>query len=169
MPQSPGYAALRRFRDSKPNADYFLTMNLVKRGRGLDQPALTMRTIKQWHRLEADKLWLVRTAVVMPDHLHLLVRLGETNSLEECVRLFKGRLSPDLHANGFRWQQGFYEHRLRRAESVAPVFIYVYLNPYRAGLLAQAETWPGYRCCAEDWAWFGPMTKESAPQPEWLR
>jgi REP element-mobilizing transposase RayT len=165
----PGYAALRRFRESKSSADYFLTMNLAQRGRGLEAPALTAQAIEQWQKLEADELWSVRTTVVMPDHLHLLVALGAVHGLAECIRQLKGRLSPGLRAGGLRWQPGFYEHRLREAEDVLPVFLYIYLNPYRAGLLSIEQTWPGYRCRAEDWQWFGPMTRASTPQPEWLR
>src|SRR3954462_6247961 len=65
--------------------------------------------------------------------------------------------------------EGFYDHQLRADDDVLAVFRYIYLNPYRAGLLPESETWPGYRCRAEDWNWFGPLTRESAPQPEWLR
>lgn len=165
----PGYAALRRFRESKPNAEYFLTINLAKRGRGLERQLLTAAVIGQWDRLEAENHWLVRTATVMPDHLHLLVRMGESNSLEECIKLLKGRVSPCLRAGTLRWQDGFYEHQLRPADDVLAVFLYIFLNPYRAGLILETEIWPGYRCRPEDWDWFGQLTRESIPQPEWLR
>lgn len=165
----PGYSALRIFRESKPNAEYFLTINLAMRGRGLERQQLTAAVIGQCDRLEAENHWLVRTATVMPDHLHLLVRMGESISLEDCIKLLKGRLSPCLRTRSLRWQDGFYEHQLRRADDVLPIFLYIYLNPYRAGLIPETEIWPGYRCRIEDWTWFGQLTKESIPQPEWLR
>lgn len=165
----PGYAALRRFRESKPSADYFLTINLARRGSGLEKPDRTIAVIRQWNKLAAETHWLIRTATVMPDHLHLLVRLGKSISLEECIKLLKGRLSPCLRAGALRWQDGFYEHQLRTDDDASAVFFYIYLNPYRAGLISETEIWPGYRCRAEDWAWFGQLTKESIPQPEWLR
>ena len=105
----------------------------------------------------------------MPDHLHLLIRLGESLPLGECVKLFKGRLSPCLRPARLHWQDGFYDHQLRPADDELAVFLYIYLNPYRAGLLPGTKTWPGYRCRPEDWAWFGALTKECTPQPEWLR
>lgn len=165
----PGYSALRRFRESKPSADYFLTINLARRGSGLEEPDRTIAVIRQWGKLEAEKHWVIRTATVMPDHLHLLVRLGKTISLEECIKLLKGRLSPYLRAGALRWQNGFYEHQLRPNDDILAVFLYIYLNPYRAGLISETEIWPGYRCQFEDWAWFGQLTKKSIPQPEWLR
>jgi putative transposase len=166
---APGYAALRRFRESKPGADYFLTINLAKRGRGLEGPATTDAVIRHWNQLECEGRWLVRTATVMPDHLHLLIRLGEPLPLGDCIKRLKGRLSSRFRRAALGWQDGFYEHQLRRADDVLAVFLYIYLNPYRARLITETETWPGYRCRTEDWKWFEPLTKNSAPQPEWLR
>ena len=168
-PEKPGYALLRRFRESQPGRGYFLTTNLASRGRGLEEGALTDSIRQEWQKMEADGSWLVRTAVVMPDHVHLLVMLNERRSLEECMRLFKGRLSRDLRQRNLGWQGGFHEHRMRGAEDIAPIFHYVYLNPYRAKLVLENQTWPGYYCSAEDWKWFGIMTAESVPQPEWLK
>jgi putative transposase len=167
--RSPGYAALRRFRESKSGAEYFLTINLARRGSGLERPALTAAVIGQWDKLEAENHWSVRSATVMPDHLHLLVRLGGSISLQESIKLLKGRLSPCLRAGLLRWQDGFYEHQLRPVDDVQAVLLYIYLNPYRAGLISEAETWPGYRCRPEDLEWFGQLTKGSVPHPEWLR
>jgi len=165
----PGYAALRRFRESTPSADYFITCNLSKRGNGLETPVLTGQAVQQWRELEQARLWSVRIAVVMPDHIHLLIRLAGPGSLAECMRLFKGRLTSALRQRGLKWQEGFYEHRLRETEDLLPVFLYIYLNPYRAKLISNGQKWPGYYCCEEDWSWFGTMTDHDLPQPEWLR
>lgn len=123
----------------------------------------------QWQRLQDERLWQIRTAVIMPDHVHLLVGLGPESGLPACVRLFKGRVAPALRSHGLKWQEGFYEHRLREAEDVLPVFLYIYLNPYRAGLISADRTWPGYYCAPEDWNWFGGMTDNAVPQSEWLK
>lgn len=169
LPAKPGYAALRRFRESKAGAGYFLTSNLAKRGNGLEVPELTDLLAQQWRQLESDGCWLVRSAVVMPDHVHLLVELGAVNCLAECTRLLKGRAAPALRARGLKWQEGFYEHRLREGEDVMPVFLYIFLNPYEAGLITKDQTWSGYFCAPADWQWFGEMTAQSMPQLEWLK
>jgi hypothetical protein len=39
------------------------------------------------------------------------------------------------------WQPGFYDHLLRSDENYAEKWEYVFQNPVRAGLVAQAETW----------------------------
>ena len=104
----------------------------------------------------------------MPDHLHIFSTLGDAGELPAVVRLFKWRLVPRLRAVGLRWQRGFYDHRMRPGEDRLPVFRYVFMNPYRAGLVPIAETWPGYYCAVEERAWFAPLTNEDVPYPEWL-
>jgi len=167
--QKPGYAALRRFRESKSGATYFITANLAGRGPVLESAELTDAVSQHWRNLEADGSWTVRTAVVMPDHLHLLVDLSGRTSLAEGMRMFKSRLTPAMRGHGLKWQEGFYEHQMRESDDMLPVFLYIYLNPYRADLLQVDQIWPGYHCCPEDWKWFGGLTRESMPQPEWLR
>ena len=119
-------------------------------------------------RLERDEYWTLRTVVIMPDHLHLLTVLGRVTELPAVVRLFKGRAAAVLRAVGLRWERGYFDHRLRKGEDRLPVFRYLFLNPYRAGLLQPNEKWPGYFCATNDWAWFGPLTEKECPLPEWL-
>ena len=104
----------------------------------------------------------------MPDHLHVLFTLGANASLPECLRLFKGRLTPSLRKHHLSWQDGYHEHRMRPDEDRLPVFLYIFLNPYRAKRIPVSEKWPGYFCVAEDWAWFCGLTNSDTPFPEWL-
>jgi REP element-mobilizing transposase RayT len=164
-----GYGALRHGRRSAPNADYFLTLCLRRPSCGLLGGDLTGRCLEEMRRLEQDGRWEVRCAVVMPDHLHLLVTLVADTELSAAVRLFKGRLVPNLRSYGVGWQPSFYDHRLRPDDDRLPVFLYIFLNPYRAKLLPADQTWPGYYCATTDWTWFGDLTRESCPEPEWLR
>ncbi len=104
----------------------------------------------------------------MPDHIHLLVTLGPDANLSSAVRRFKGRLTPTLREIQACWQPSFYDHRLRTAEDLLPVFLYIFLNPYRANLCNREQTWPGYWCAPDDWTWFGDMTSASCPELDWL-
>jgi REP element-mobilizing transposase RayT len=106
--------------------------------------------------------------MVMPDHLHLLVKLGSTMSLSDCIRLCKGRLAAALRAAQLSWQEGYYEHAMREQEDRVPVFLYIYLNPYKAGLVTKTQPWPGYFCAPADWDWFSQMTDRDLPFAEWL-
>jgi putative transposase len=118
--------------------------------------------------VESTGTWRVRTSVLMPDHLHLVVTLGADADLSQALRALKGPLSAMLRIHGLRWQESYYDHRLRPGDKLLPVFLYVFMNPYRSGLLKPDEKWPWYRCAPDDWEWFGGMTNQSCPFPEWL-
>jgi hypothetical protein len=94
--------------------------------------------------------------------------MSDSADLAGAVRLFKGRLVPVLRKSGLRWQQAYFDHRMRPEEDRLPIFLYIYLNPYRAELLPQDAGWPGYYCSDQNWVWFGMLTNESVPLPEWL-
>jgi putative transposase len=168
-PNHPGYPALRRGRWSSTGADYFLTLCLRRPSESFNLPNLQKSGLEKLLQMEAQGIWSLRCAVFMPDHLHLLIRLAEARSLAAAVRQFKGPLSVNLRQSGAAWQPGFYDHRLRDDEDTLPVFRYLFLNPYRAGLCAPEEKWPGYYCAPEDWMWFRELTNEAHPEPEWLR
>ncbi|MDI1320394.1 MAG: transposase [bacterium] len=119
-------------------------------------------------RLDQEAAWTLRTGVAMPDHVHLLVEVSSLPGLAGVVRLFKGRLAPTLRKAGLKWQPAYFDHRRRPDEDRLPVFLYIYLNPYRAKLHSEKQTWPGYFCSQGDWRWFGPLTSQSCPIPEWL-
>ena len=165
----PGYSALRRFRSSLSESDYFLTINAARPASRLAAEPLLTAIRHEVQRCDGAGFWRARSYVVMPDHLHLLVTLGADYPLSEVVRRLKGRLAPNLRKLDTSWQAGFYDHRLRQEEDVLPVFLYIFLNPHRAGLLPANERWPGYYCDEEDWRWFKDWTRDSAPYPEWLR
>ena len=170
MPFDPhhGHEALRRGRWSESGAEYFLTFCTAGRRTGLTEPTLLKSIWLEAERLEAESVWNLRTGVVMPDHVHLLVEISARSGLTAAVLLFKGRLVPILRGAVLRWQPAYFDHRLRPDEDRLPVFRYIFLNPYRANLLNFSEKWPGYYCCPLDWAWFAPLTDKDGPLPEWL-
>lgn len=161
-----GHAALRRGRWSSSGATYFLTMCTEGRKSGLDHHDLSSALLLHARAEDAD--WHVRTAVVMPDHLHLMIELGRALDLPAAVRRFKGRTSVLLRAHELHWPRGCFDHRMRAAEDLLPVFQYIYLNPWHAGLLKDRQTWAGYFCAKEDWSWFGEIAESSCILPQWL-
>jgi REP element-mobilizing transposase RayT len=164
-----GYGALRRGRHSAPGADYFLTLCLIRPSAALNREEVINRCQQELLRVEAEQSWTLRSVVFMPDHLHLLITLGPDAVLSAVVRLFKGRLTPCLRQSEARWQENYYDHQLYPEEDRLPVFLYIFLNPYRKNLIAPDQIWPGYFCAESDWAWFEPLTRESCPEPAWLR
>lgn len=71
--------------------------------------------------------------VLMPDHLHWLLALGEGVSLSVVVRAVK---AVSAHRLGRQiWQDGFHDHALRAEDDVVAVARYIVANPVRAGLV----------------------------------
>ncbi|HVU25320.1 MAG TPA: transposase [Opitutus sp.] len=160
--------ALHVVRSSQAGANYFVTGCLQRPSTGLTSVAIAGALQAKPHALDLSGHWRLRTFVIMPDHFHLLFILGEAASLSTVLRRFKGPLTPVLRAHRLRWQENFYDHRLHAGEELLPVFLYIFLNPYRAGLAPADQKWPGYFCAADDWDWFGGLTNSAVPFPEWL-
>lgn len=118
--------------------------------------------------MESDGTWLVRCATVMPDHVHLLVVLGERLELSRAVQRLKAKTAGSLGDRAIRWERGYFDRRIRPSDDLFAVFSYIYLNPYRAGLISLAERWPHYFCSKEDWSWFRELLDVERPVPEWL-
>ena len=163
-----GHAALRRGRFSSPGATYFLTLCTADKRVGLTTDSVPQAIHREIADMEADGTCTGRCHVIMPDHLHALIVLGERLSLARAVQRLKAKTSAVLHSAGLAWERGFFDHKLRADEPVDPIFRYIYLNPYRANLLPISERWPHYHCAAADWAWFSRQLDRDLPIPDWL-
>ena len=79
--------------------------------------------------------------VIMPDHLHVFVRLPPGVSLASWGRLLKQTITKRCF-HGSIWQRGFFDHVMRSADSYSLKWDYVRQNPVRAGLVSHPEEWP---------------------------
>jgi|SRR3989304_192347 len=73
----------------------------------------------------------------MPDHFHLLVAGQDGSSLPDFARYFKqlsGYQSKRTHGSAL-WQISYYDHVVRRDETVEQIAAYIWDNPVRAGLV----------------------------------
>jgi len=163
-----GYRSLLHGRSSQSGSDYFVTFCTEKRLGGLSTAEIAPSILAELHRMETEGVWFSRCAVVMPDHIHLLIQLADKLTLGKAVARLKAKSGSVLKAAGVRWQDGYCEHHMRPKEDRLPVFLYIYLNPYRAGLLPARKVWPWFVCGEEDRAWFMPMLDRGLIEPAWL-
>jgi putative transposase len=100
----------------------------------------------------------LHTAVVMPDHTHLLLSpLRDVNgfnfSLPQIMHAVKGtsvrKINVLLGRAGPVWHEEFFDHALRSNESLAEKADYICQNPVRAGFVKAAGE---YR-----WLWRGTI------------
>ena len=84
--------------------------------------------------------------VVMPNHVHALVRpLGE-HRLDQIVKSWKGFTAREanllLNRTGESfWAREYYDHLVRNDEEGARLADYIHDNPVKAGLCARWEDW----------------------------
>jgi REP element-mobilizing transposase RayT len=84
--------------------------------------------------------------VVMPDHVHWVMQLGEGAELSQVLHFVKSvsahLLNKYLGRHGTLWQDGFHDHALRKEEDLEGVVRYVVENPVRAGLVDDFREYP---------------------------
>ncbi len=161
--------SLRIGRFSQFYSQYFLTFCTEGRQAKLANAEFYEHFLKNCEDCQNDGVFELLSFTVMPDHLHLLIRLGERLSLGKTVARIKAKSGPVLKTTSTPWQKGFYDHRLRHDEDRLPVFLYIYLNPYRKLLITAEQQWAYYYCVPNEWAWLSQMLKEDCPLPEWLQ
>jgi REP element-mobilizing transposase RayT len=83
--------------------------------------------------------------VLMPDHLHLLVRL-QCDDLSAAIGRLKARVAHEVNqACGSvppLWAHGFHDHALRSDENTLVVARCIVANPLRAGLVGSVRFYP---------------------------
>ena len=98
---------------------------------------------REYHRRGS---WRLALMLVMPDHVHFIVRVSDAGGgahgvrplprmIGDFKRLLAGRY-------GLRFQRDFWDTRIRDDAHYAEKFFYVCNNPVRKGLCARACDWP---------------------------
>ncbi|MBE9547507.1 MAG: transposase [Proteobacteria bacterium] len=116
-------------------------------------PELADSGVQLLRHIGASRGTMLYAWCIMPDHIHLLLR---DNDIVDFVRLFKGKMTPTAFARepGRRlWQRSFYDHALRKEESLSEIALYIWGNPVRAGIIdgfsnyawSGSEVWPNWR------------------------
>ncbi|MGE9268648.1 MAG: REP-associated tyrosine transposase [Verrucomicrobiales bacterium] len=82
---------------------------------------------------------------IMPNHVHLIVRQGESQSLGEILRHWKGRSARVINQRAERvgrlWSPDYFDRVIRKEEHFYRCLRYVHQNPVKAGLVNEAHEW----------------------------
>jgi REP element-mobilizing transposase RayT len=140
-------------------ATYFVT--ICCQPRGVDQ--LCQRPVAEClfeavDFRQCNGRWYVRLLLLMPDHLHALVSFPEEERMTKVMAEFKEITAKRA---GIRWQRDFFDHRLRRHESLDEKAHYIRMNPVRSGLVAAPELWPWIWEPGKDGGPSGPALPET--------
>lgn len=82
----------------------------------------------------------------MPDHLHALLILPLNQPMHAIIGAWKG-----FHAKrmGLKWQNNFFDHRIRGQQELKEAGAYIRLNPVRKGLCRDENDWPWVIACTD--------------------
>lgn len=137
---------LRKGRYSQKHGEYFITFNTYTKQpffNNFDLACLFSQQIlineKKHHCT-----WL--TWVLMPDHFHGLINIGEKSALSQAVGALKGSSSFMLNKKrkqqGKLWQDSFYDRALRVDDDRKNIARYIVANPLRKGLVKHIGDYP---------------------------
>lgn len=138
--QLPHGRALRKGRHSQPSQIYILTSVSYQRHPVFSDFHLGRVVVNAMRH--HDRIGNTQTLayVVMPDHFHWLISLGNGFDLPRLMASLKGytarhiKEKSDLGGSPL-WQEGYHDHALRREEDVQAAARYIVANPLRAGLV----------------------------------
>jgi putative transposase len=141
-----GHQQLRKGRVSIPGQIYFISVvckNRECRFRDFNVAAATSRKIADSNTWSDAK---VLAWVLMPDHYHVLLQLGEKNTLPAVMKRANLILALTVNKvsrrNGQVWQSAYYDHAIRKDECINAVTRYVIENPLRAKLVQDIGQYP---------------------------
>ena len=86
--------------------------------------------------------WFCHLIVLMPDHVHALLSFPRQDGMSRIIGEWKHYLA---HHGGIRWQDGYFDHRIRNDAEFVEKAAYIRRNPVAKGLCAREEDWP--------WTW----------------
>lgn len=137
-----------------PGGSYFFTLALQDRKQDLlvryiDALRQAFAEVKTRHPFE------ITAVCVLPDHLHLLVKLPEHDqNYPMRLRMIKAKfsqalpkienVSPSRRQKNERgiWQRRYWEHTVRDERDFTNHMDYIHFNPVKHGYAAAAKDWP---------------------------
>ena len=152
MKQTPskGHRQLRKGRYSLPGTYYFLTLSIIEKEPILVNAEIADIIFQSFEWLESNDRLRWFCVIVMPDHIHAVIQLRSEQTLSRLMQSFKSftakQINTQLGRSGAVWQEAYYEHGIRRDESLNDIIQYCYENPMRKGLVKKACDYPYWRC-----------------------
>lgn len=119
-------------------AEFFITVNCATRGQDQLTPVATalLESARWYHD---QQRWHIQYLLLMPDHWHALMGFPRSSHMANTVAQWKRYTACTL---GIRWQNGFFDHRLRNTQEATAKEHYIRHNPVRQNLCQTPHEWP---------------------------
>jgi REP element-mobilizing transposase RayT len=77
--------------------------------------------------------------LLMPDHLHAMLAFPREPGMAAVIRDWKRGTA---RFQDVRWQENFFDHRIRHSREKETTWAYIHRNPVAKGLCQEDELWP---------------------------
>ncbi len=137
---------LRKGRVSEPQREYFITFVCKNRDSIFTQHNLANIFCQALllNEIECDCKWL--TWVLMPDHFHGQLQLGDKCTLSQVIKHLKGLSARNINLCCNRksqiWQQSYFDRALRQTEDRKQIARYIVANPLRKNIVTSIGHYP---------------------------
>jgi putative transposase len=130
-----------------PGSTYFITFRLKSAIMIDDEKRIVLGAIKHFHQI---KYWIL-VAVVMPDHVHLILKpiVFKSNMeypLSKILQSIKGFSAREINKSrgtkGHIWQEESFDRIVRDYEEFLEKWNYIRNNPVKTGLCQVPEEYP---------------------------
>lgn len=135
---------VRYRRNRIAGATYFFTVTL--RDRRSDLLVREIGALREaWHNAANRVPHSVIAAVVLPDHLHAVIRMDDATAdfprlWQDIKKGFTRRISPPGSPSA--WQSRYWERTVRDEVGLQACVDYVHINPLKHGLVNAVVDWP---------------------------
>ena len=143
--KAKGHRNLRVGRFSQANGIYLITSSSWQQAKVFSQWPYAHAAIQAFTQNKVLKDTQLLCWVLMPDHVHWLIQLGQEQELSKLVGTMKSASSRAVHKAGYKqpiWRSGYYDRAIRREEDIAAAARYIVANPLRAGLVDRVGDYP---------------------------
>ncbi len=140
--------ALRKGRVSVEGQIYHVTSHAQQGTSPFSESIIAFAVCPIFERTSRESGARLLTWVLMPDHVHWLIELGNQTSLSYVVSRLKSasagayNRASSAPVGAAVWQKGFYDRAIRRDEDVLGAARYIIANPLRAGLVTRLSDYP---------------------------
>ena len=146
MRSGEGHAALRHGRVSITGQIYHVSTTTIGRSGLFDDFKMGCAAAACFESRVALGDAQMLAWVLMPDHVHWLIGLGEQFTLDVLVNRLKAISARNVNQArdqvGAVWARSYHDHALRSDNDVASVARYIVANPLRAGLVKSVAHYP---------------------------
>jgi REP element-mobilizing transposase RayT len=119
----------------------------------LTEPFLATKLIAAAQYYHEHLRWSCRLFLLMPDHIHALLVFPIDPGMSRGVGEWKRYTARTL---GIRWQENFFDHRLRDEGESTKTYAYILQNPVVKGLCSCEADWPWQWHSEDNFVWNPP-------------